>query len=96
MNVLQSLTSRHTWCVTLNGDHLIDPTLIHRRITYRHPVYTLAQEKAHARHDELIATHRTSFCGAYWGSGFHEDGVRSAARVSERLLEVLAHERAAR
>jgi len=25
---------------------------------------------------------RSSFCGAYWGYGFHEDGVRSAVSVA--------------
>jgi predicted NAD/FAD-binding protein len=26
---------------------------------------------------------RTHFCGAYWGWGFHEDGVLSAMRACE-------------
>ena len=25
------------------------------------------------------------FCGAWWGHGFHEDGITSALRVCERL-----------
>jgi predicted NAD/FAD-binding protein len=28
---------------------------------------------------------RTHFCGAYWGYGFHEDGVVSALRVARRF-----------
>ena len=30
---------------------------------------------------------RTRYCGAYWGFGFHEDGVVSALRVCERFGE---------
>jgi predicted NAD/FAD-binding protein len=28
---------------------------------------------------------RTHYCGAYWGHGFHEDGVQSALRVARAL-----------
>ena len=28
---------------------------------------------------------RTHFCGAYWGWGFHEDGVVSGLRVAREL-----------
>ena len=31
------------------------------------------------------APRRTWFCGAYWGYGFHEDGVQSALTVCRRL-----------
>ena len=37
------------------------------------------------RFDEIDGANRLHFCGAYWGWGFHEDGVRSAARVAARL-----------
>jgi predicted NAD/FAD-binding protein len=33
---------------------------------------------------------RTHYCGAYWGYGFHEDGVASALRVCERFGSTLA------
>lgn len=85
MNRLQSLDSRHTFCVTLNEHERIEPSRIFRRIRYHHPVYTARQAEAQARHDELIDANRTSFCGAYWGYGFHEDGVQSAERVCAAL-----------
>jgi predicted NAD/FAD-binding protein len=32
-------------------------------------------------HQEVSGVNRTHFCGAYWGNGFHEDGVNSALAV---------------
>ena len=37
------------------------------------------------RFEDINARRHTHFAGAYWGWGFHEDGVRSALRVAERL-----------
>ncbi len=85
MNRLQSLRAERELCVTLNHSERIDPALIVRRISYSHPVYTDAGLKAQARVHEIDARNRTHFCGAYWGWGFHEDGVVSALRVGERF-----------
>lgn len=86
MNRLQHLRSKHTINVTLNSDQRIDPAKVLRRFEYHHPIFTIRRAAAHARHRELINVNRTSFCGAYWGNGFHEDGVVSALRVCESLL----------
>jgi predicted NAD/FAD-binding protein len=85
MNRLQNLEARAEFCVTLNRTEAIDPATIIRTIPYAHPVYTTAGVAAQARHHEISGRNRTHFCGAYWGWGFHEDGVRSAVRVAERL-----------
>jgi len=86
MNILQGLSSRHTFCVTLNGEDSIDPTLELGRFVYHHPIFTTRRAAAQARHHELINVNRTSFCGAYWGNGFHEDGVNSALAVVNGLF----------
>ncbi len=86
MNLLQHIRSRHTLNVTLNSDDEIDHTKVLRRFEYHHPIFTSRRASAQARHRELINVHRSSFCGAYWGNGFHEDGVVSALRVCEALL----------
>ena len=83
MNILQSLSSKHVFNVTLNETDLIDPARIIRTMTYHHPIYTTKRALAQARHGELIQQNRTSFCGAYWGNGFHEDGVNSALAVCQ-------------
>jgi len=83
MNRLQSLKSRHEFCVTLNETDAIDPRTILRRETFHHPLFTMNRERATARRRELIRLNRISFCGAYWGYGFHEDGVRSALEVGQ-------------
>jgi predicted NAD/FAD-binding protein len=85
MNRLQSLTSDTRFCVTLNRTAAIDPEKTLRTIRYAHPVYTSAGVAAQERHHEVSGPRRTHFCGAYWGWGFHEDGVVSAIRVAERL-----------
>jgi predicted NAD/FAD-binding protein len=80
MNHLQRLRdAEEDYCVTLNRTESIDPRLIIRRIDYSHPVFTPAGVAAQARHGEISGlARRTHYCGAYWGWGFHEDGVRSA------------------
>ncbi len=83
MNILQSLRSKHVFNVTLNETDLIDPARIIKTMTYHHPIYTVKRASAQARHGELIQQNRTSFCGAYWGNGFHEDGVNSALAVCQ-------------
>jgi len=85
MNRLQSLRAEREFCVTLNRSEAIDPTQVIRTIAYAHPVYTAAGVEAQKRFEEINGHRRTHFAGAYWGSGFHEDGVRSAVRVAERF-----------
>lgn len=90
MNHLQGLPWRQVFNVTLNDSEAIDPARIIRRIQYEHPLYTASRAAAWARHGEIIGANRTSYCGAYWGYGFHEDGVRSALAVTSVLDRVLA------
>jgi predicted NAD/FAD-binding protein len=82
MNRLQSLEADREFCVTLNRADAIDPAKVIGRIEYAHPVYTPAGVAAQARRGEISGHNRTHYCGAYWGWGFHEDGVRSAHRVA--------------
>lgn len=84
MNHLQRLHADRDFCVTLNRSDAIDPAKVIRRIEYAHPVYTLAGIDAQREHASIGGlARRTHFCGAYWGWGFHEDGVRSAMRACE-------------
>ncbi len=86
MNRLQSLDADRELLVTLNRDADVRPEHVLARFRYDHPVFTAAGVAAQKRWVELEATApRTSYCGAYWGWGFHEDGVVSALRACERL-----------
>jgi predicted NAD/FAD-binding protein len=85
MNNLQRLRSEETYLVTLNRGEAIDPAKTIERIEYEHPMYTAAGVAAQARHAEVSGVRRTHYCGAYWGWGFHEDGVLSALRACERI-----------
>jgi len=82
MNHLQRLSADREFCVTLNRTEAIDPAKIIRTISYAHPMYTPRGVAAQAEHATISgATGRTHYCGAYWGWGFHEDGVVSAMRA---------------
>jgi predicted NAD/FAD-binding protein len=87
LNLLQHIRSQHTFCLTLNADSEIDPRLVLRRFEFQHPVFNPRRYAAQARHRELIDVNRTSFCGAYWRNGFHEDGVVSALAVVATLRQ---------
>ena len=85
MNLLQGLTTPEPLIVTLNRTAAIDPARILRRIQYRHPVHTRESVLAQSRRDEIQGLRGTWFAGAYWGWGFHEDGLRSAVAVHAAL-----------
>ena len=85
MNRLQSLRTDQQFCVTLNRTAAIDPATVIRTVAYAHPVYTPQAVRAQGRIEEISGRNRTHFCGAYWGWGFHEDGVVSGLRVADRF-----------
>ena len=85
MNNLQRLRVRRQYLLTLNRSEAIDPAKVLRRFEYNHPVYTADGVAAQTRHAEISGVRRTHYCGAYWGWGFHEDGVLSALRACEGI-----------
>ncbi|MGE0811896.1 MAG: NAD(P)/FAD-dependent oxidoreductase [Vicinamibacterales bacterium] len=85
LNRLQGLRARERYCVTLNAQVPIDPSKVLRRLEYAHPLFTLDAIRAQARWHAVSGVVRTHYCGAYWGYGFHEDGLNSAIRVAAAL-----------
>jgi uncharacterized protein len=85
MNNLQRLDTETQYFVTLNRGDRIDPAQAIERISYDHPVYTKEGVAAQQRWAEISGPRRTHYCGAYWGWGFHEDGVQSAERAVAQI-----------
>ncbi len=85
MNDLQAIESTEPLIVSLNRTSQIDPSKILRRMNYRHPVQTQASASARQRKAEIQGQRGTWFAGAYWGFGFHEDGLRSAHEIATAL-----------
>ena len=92
MNILQGLNSKTVYCVTLNNTDAIAPDTILRKIDYDHPVFDLAAIRAQKRWGEINGVNNTYYCGAYWGYGFHEDGVNSALRAVKLFNSNEVHE----
>ena len=81
MNILQSLKSDRTFCVSLNSGDLIAQSKVIKHLNYEHPLFTLSSINAQGRKHEVSGKNNTYYCGAYWRNGFHEDGVISALDV---------------
>jgi len=84
MNKLQNIDSKNTYCVSLNLGSKIDQEKIIKEFKYEHPIFFPGIAEYQAQHASLIRNKRISYCGAYWGYGFHEDGVNSALKVCEK------------
>jgi predicted NAD/FAD-binding protein len=71
--------------VTLNpavaprSEHLIRTEVVD------HPVFDVGAAAAQRALWGLQGVRRTWFCGAYFGAGFHEDGLQSGLAVAEAL-----------
>ena len=82
MNILQTLSAPVEFLVTLNREEGIRKETVLLRTVYHHPVFTRQAVAAQARRAEISGVNRTWYCGAYWGNGFHEDGVRAGIEVA--------------
>jgi len=85
MNVLQDFETPEPICVTVNPPPTIDRSRVIDRWTFTHPLYTRASSRARRRYDRINGTGGVYYAGAYWGFGFHEDGLRSGYRAAASL-----------
>lgn len=89
MNELQGVSENENYFVSINPPQGINPEKIHHKMAYEHPIFSAAAIKAQSRIPELhLAGHQTKrfYCGAWQRYGFHEDGIWSAHRLCEEIL----------
>ncbi len=85
MNALQHLPKEHPLFLTLNPTREPAPASLLRTEVYEHPQFDAAALRTQPELWSLQGQQRTWFCGAYFGSGFHEDGLQSGLAVAEQL-----------
>ncbi|MDM0011285.1 FAD-dependent oxidoreductase [Variovorax sp. J22P168] len=88
MNRLQGIDAATPLFLTLNPIHEPAPAHHIRTETYEHPLFDADAMRAQAGLWSLQGRDRTWFCGAYFGSGFHEDGLQAGLAVAEALGQV--------
>jgi len=88
MNRLQNIESKKPLFVTLNPPRPPSAgTLLHSEV-YEHPIFDGAAIAAQRKLWLLQGKRNTWFCGAYFGAGFHEDGLQAGLAVAEQLGDV--------
>jgi hypothetical protein len=85
LNRLQGLAEEREYLVTLNPEREPAPDSVIRRMTYTHPIYTGESVSTQGDLHKLNGRNRTHYCGAYFGNGFHEDGLNAAIAVADDL-----------
>ena len=85
MNKLQRIESKQQLFLTLNPRTMPRAETIHYETSYDHPLFDAAAIRAQEEIWSLQGMQNTWFCGAHFGSGFHEDGLQSGLAVAEQL-----------
>lgn len=85
MNRLQNIDERHPLFVTLNPARTIREDKIHARFHYTHPLFDTAAIEAQRQLWHIQGRGHVWYCGAHFGSGFHEDGLQSGLAVAEQI-----------
>ncbi|MBT4738844.1 MAG: NAD(P)/FAD-dependent oxidoreductase [Rhodospirillaceae bacterium] len=85
MNLLQNIDRDYPVFVTLNPHRDPDPAKTIRSFDYEHPIFDQKALDAQKQLWALQGSNRTWYCGAYFGYGFHEDGLQSGLAVAEQL-----------
>jgi predicted NAD/FAD-binding protein len=85
MNRLQRLDGDRDFFVTLNPPRPPRPGTLLRSELYQHPVFDEAAVRSQHQLWSLQNDGHVWFCGAYFGAGFHEDGLQAGLAVAEQL-----------
>lgn len=85
MNKLQNIECDEQIFLTLNPRTEPDPSTVLYETNYDHPLFDAAAIQAQERLWSLQGVRNTWFCGAHFGSGFHEDGLQAGLAVAEQL-----------
>ena len=81
LNKLQNLKSEVNYFLTLNPIYKLEDAKIIKRINFTHPYFNSETLKYQSELNSLQGKKRTWFCGAYFGHGFHEDGLKSSINL---------------
>ncbi|MBI3543915.1 MAG: FAD-dependent oxidoreductase [Deltaproteobacteria bacterium] len=88
LSMLHGHTGSKRYLVSLNPPkRLIAGEKVLKVVDYDHPAFDHGALLAQGRRQEIQGINRTWYVGAYWGNGFHEDGVRSAEDIEVRDLK---------
>ena len=85
MNRLQALPPERPMFLTLNPQVAPAAQRVFHRQVYEHPVFDAGAMCAQQALWTLQGARRSWFCGAYFGAGFHEDGLQAGLAVAEAL-----------
>jgi len=85
MNRLQNLACEEQFFLTLNPVTEPDGARVVYETEYDHPLFDAASIRAQRQLWSLQGVRNTWFCGAYFGAGFHEDGLQAGLAVAEQL-----------
>jgi len=85
LNKLQNLKTSKDYFLTLNPIKEIDNKKIIKKVEFTHPFYDIKTIRVQKRLTELQGINNSWFCGSYFGYGFHEDGLKSAINVANKL-----------
>ena len=80
LNNLQNLKLESNYFLTLNPINQIEEGKILNKVNFTHPFFNSETIK-YQNELSSLQEKRTWYCGAYFGYGFHEDGLKSAIDI---------------
>ena len=81
LNRLQNLKCDSNYFLTLNPIYELTESKIISKVKFTHPYFSSETVKYQKELKIIQGKKRTWFCGAYFGYGFHEDGLKSAINL---------------
>ena len=85
LNKLQNLKSKRNYFLTFKSILLIDKKKLIKKVEFAHPIYDTQAIRAQNNLVDIQGKNNSWFCGSYFGYGFHEDGLKSAINIINKI-----------